>query len=214
MSAPVSPEVPPVVAPPQPDVAAQLQEMNRKMEEQRQEIARLSNVANSIQNPPPPPPQTPDFYTDPKGAIREEVRQSIAPLNAFMQMFQNTQTYNANKATLLNSFPNLQPYWSQVQPKLDQIFASGEVAPTMQNLGMAVNNIMGQLLMANPNFAQPSAPSTLPPSIGSAPPIVPPVNPANPVIQLTENQKIIARHNGQTDEEFARGLVGQTIIRV
>jgi hypothetical protein len=203
--------IPPTPVIPQPSaLELQVAEMQRVMLNQQEEIRRLSNVTRPPEVPTPPP--SPDFYTDPKGAIRQEVRDSVAPLNAFIETFQRGQLYIANKATLRNSFPNLAQYWSILEPKLDQIFSGGTVDPNFNNLQVAISNIVGQLTLSGQGFAQP--PAVIPPSIPGAAPITPPVTPVVNYPPLTEQQKVLARYNGMTDEEFSKGLTTATIIKV
>lgn len=195
------------------NVELQLAEMQRMILQQQEEIARLGNVAKNVEAPQTQQP-SPDFYTDPKGAIRDEVNRSVAPINEFIQTFQRTQIYQTNKEAIRNSYPQLSPYWSVISPRLDQIFGNGQVDPSFNNLSTAISNIVGQLtLQGNVPTQQPTN-QQLPPSITpSAPLSPPPQNQQRPVI-LTEQQKVIARASGMTDEEFAQGLTRQTIIKV
>jgi len=171
------PETPviPVVQQPDP-VIQRLDAMQQLILQQQQEIARLGQT----QAPAPvvqPPAAPVDFYTDPKGAIRQEVKDSIAPLNAFISMFQRAQTYAANKPNIKNAYPNLAAQWHLIEPQLDRVFITGETEATLQNVNVVMNNIVGSLLMNNPTaFNNPAAPAVIPPSIGSTPPATPPTD--------------------------------------
>ena len=208
------PEIPvvPVVQPPDP-VMQKLDQMQQMILSQQAEIQRLGNVAAPAPVVQPAAPV--DFYTDPKGAIRQEVKDSIAPLNAFISMFQRTQAYNNAKPNIKMAYPNLASQWHLIEPQLDRVFGTGETEASPQNVNVVMNNIVGSLLMNNPAaFQAPGTQTVIPPSISPAAPVVP-ANPNNAVpVVLTEQQKVLARYNGMTDEEFARGQVQTTIIRV
>ena len=209
------PETPviPVVQPPDP-VAQKLDQLQQMILQQQQEIARLGQT----QAPAPvvqPPAAPVDFYTDPKGAIRQEVKDSIAPLNAFISMFQRTQAYNNAKPNIKMAYPNLASQWHLIEPQLDRVFGTGETEASPQNVNVVMNNIVGSLLMQNPAaFQAPGTQTVIPPSIPSAAPVAPANNAPVAFAPLTEQQKVLARYNGMTDEEFARGQVQTTIIRV
>lgn len=190
---------------------AQLAEMKMLIQQQQQEIANLhSRVQQPVTQQVEVPPT--DFYSDPQKAIRQQVDSAIAPVNAFIQSFQRTQVYQSNKAQLRNNFPQLQNIWNVIESQLDAIFGNGQVDPTPQNLMMAVNNVVGQLTMRGQNLPASPVP-VIPPSIPAAPPVAP-VPTQQSTVRLTEQQKIIARASGLTEEDFARRLGQPTIIEV
>ena len=207
-----APVIPVVQATPDP-VAQKLDQLQQMILQQQAEIARLGQT----QAPAPvvQPPAPVDFYTDPKGAIRQEVKDSIAPLNAFISMFQRAQAYNAAKPNIKAAYPNLTAQWNLIEPQLDRMFGTGETEASPQNVNMVMNNIVGSMLMNNPTvFSNPATPAVIPPSINPAAPVTPLAPNSTVPVVLTEQQKVLARYNGMTDEEFARGQVQTTIIRV
>ena len=216
------PVVEPVVTPPVDPNKERFDQLQQLIVQQNQEIAALNQRIQSAPAPVQPIVQTPaekiDFFTEPQRAIKQQVDESIAPINAFIQTFNRGQVYLSNKVNIKNAYPALTQYWNIIEPQLDAVFSGGAVEPSVQNVHVAISNIVGSLALRNPQvFNQQVNPQTpvnqqiIPPSVPSAAPVNPVVTPQVQV-KLTEQQKTVARASGLTDEDFYARLNKPTII--
>jgi hypothetical protein len=221
---PIQPEIPqtppqdspPLNQPTDDPIARQLSAIANMIAAQQTAIEELKAKQNAPVNTTPPHDPSADaqlMFQDPRTLIREEVTNAVKPLNEFRMQMQRQNQYMALKGQIRNYFPNLAPYWSNIESQLDQAFSAGQLDPTPQALNFAVNAIVGN--MVNSGMINPSAPSVkpsspVPPNIPSSPP--PPPTPPKPQLrELTEQEKTIARMNGMTAEQYLQHIEGASI---
>lgn len=194
---------------------------NRAARAEADAQAARGNVAAA----PPPPPVEVDVIGNPQGfltAIRQEIKQQVAPLDDFRLQYQRQQQYELNK-NLIKANPQVAPHWHLLEPHLNQAFANGQLKDTSLNgLAWACQTILGNLVFNNPSILQTAAPAATtppanpprtPPNVApSAPPA--PVNPNQngaALRDLTEAEERLRRQWGMTKEEFLKGSEGDAI---
>lgn len=181
---------------------ARLQRENEELRNQRQAPAALT------------PEQEREFFDKPmsntRQMIQEEVGRAVEPINRFTQQFARQQTFNTLKQQMRDSgnFPYL--------TKIEQVFdaAMNGIDPTVQSMTQAYQLALGAFISqggrlddtdnGNGTPAPSSAPAApvnrnrpLPPHAPpSTRPINQPKNGTQKVRALTEQEKIIKRHNG------------------
>lgn len=190
---------------------------NAALREASQRAERAEAEAERYRNAQPAPAQPTaeedrqNFFDNPRQLIREEMRQVIAPLNEFQQRFSKQETYN----NFLAKYSNMQAFRFLKNPiVLQQLANAAGQMPQLSDdsLGGAYNMIVGhlyntgQLQDTQPETQQPitnNQPTvTQPPSTPRTAPL-PPVNnnaPKAPV--LSEHEKLLARYNNMSEQEY------------
>lgn len=207
-------EVPDPTPAPAPQNTEILNAYQQQLLEQARENKRLRDELEAARRPAPQPPSPEEekqFFDAPRTAtaqiVRQELEQQVKPINDFVRQMQREQNYTALKSQMRQN-PAQFAYLGQVEHYLDQIMQSAAVVDVPTVIA-AYNTALGYHISQGGSLNAPSNPTPptnvpIPPNPRPAPPVTPPSNPRGNKTrpQLTENEKKIARFNGQTDEEF------------
>jgi hypothetical protein len=185
------------------------------------ERARLQRELDEARKPkeqPPTPEEEKEFFDKPKSIvrdlIRQEIREAVKPFNESAAQQQRAMLIAEIKRQM-RAKPAQFPYIDQVEGLFDQILA--QAAGIDANVAVAAYNTAlgyhisqgGRLEAAAPKTDNLPTPNrgnvpvnNNPPHIRPSAPPTPPSNGTKKLRQLTENERKIARFNGQSDEEY------------
>lgn len=194
----------------------------------REQSNRIQQLLESQSQPSQPTPvpvdpekQKVDFFNKPHDVVREivqaELRSAIQPLQEFVQGFRAESTYDKLKNAFRND-SRFQPYWdAAVESAVDSVMLSGKVEVNTANMQSAIIQAIGLKNLGmlpgatapsvnQPGTATPVQPNNQnmvnPPHLRPSSPPPPSNNPRQPVRQLTENERRLARENHMTDQEY------------
>lgn len=178
-----------------------IQDAERRAREAQEQL----NAARVSTQTPPKTVESAEYFADPvshtRNLIREELAQAVAPLNELARQTQNQNTYMQVKQQL-RMHPQLGPHFAAIESVLDQearylnqIDVNSVGALAVNIIGRANLGMIPGVALGAP--ARPVAPPQVPPA---APRNVP-TAPTTPV-ELTEDQRRLARMNGMTDEQY------------
>ena len=187
------------------------------------ERARLQRELDETRKPKetaPTPEEEKEFFDKPKSIvrdlIRQEIREAVRPFNESAAAQQRAALIAEIKRQMRLK-PAQFPYIDQVEGLFDQILAQAQgidanVAVAAYNTALGYHISQGGRLEAKAPDAPlaPLAPSNRgtppvnsnPPHIRPSAPPAPPSGGKQKLRQLTENERKIARFNGQSDEEY------------
>lgn len=157
----------------------------------QEENRRLKEAASRANIPAPTPAPIPqlgegDVFNQPNkliDAFKQVVQQQIAPLQDFMNSFQQQQAYTNLKNNVRAQFPA----FAQIESLVDQ-YMVGQ-APTPENLTRCIQQAVGAAALSNPSFLNPNPNSPNNPTPPRTPtPVNPPVNRQVPPIPPNPNQ--------------------------
>lgn len=224
---PPNPPAPPTD--PNAEYTRQLQDSIRRNEELAQRnadlMAQLDQRIAALTNPAPrnsaPSTQTDEeinaeYYAAPGAFVAKRIDQAlertVKPLNDFVQSFRSNEQVD-NLISQVKQNPKLAAQWdSSVEDAVRRQLSS--VPAANLNLGLAqqaaVNAIGLKVLGAigTPAPSNPPAPSSqeppvsIPPNVRPSNPPAPNSRPAKKAVELNENERRMARENGQSPEEF------------
>ena len=184
------------------------------------ERARLQRELDETRKPKetaPTPEEEKEFFDKPKSIvrdlIRQEIREAVRPFNESAAAQQRAALI-AEVKRQMRLKPAQFPYIDQVESLFDQILSNvqvidANVSVQAYNTALGYHISQGGRLEAKAPDA-PSAPpnrgtppvSNNPPHIRPSAPPAPPSGGKQKLRQLTENERKIARFNGQSDEEY------------
>jgi hypothetical protein len=191
-----------------------LQDAERRANQASQRIAELERDRASVPKKPDDPTA---FLANPQTNIREIIREELAAtagtINQFMQQQSAATAYQQIKAQL-----RIQPGLDKVMPQVEAYLDQQYIHLNPLNAGAVAGLAMTLLGQVTAGFLQPlvkteSAPvKPLPnPSLQPSAPVKPEPTKTT-AVELTEQQRRIARIQGMTDEEYAAWMGSTGII--
>jgi hypothetical protein len=200
-----------------PTILAAYREQLLTESRERARLQRELDDARRTPEKPPTPEEEKEFFDKPKSIvrdlIRQEIREAVRPFNESAAAQQRAGLI-AEVKRQMRLKPAQFPYIDQVESLFDQILSNvqvidANVAVQAYNTALGYHISQGGRLEAKAPDAPP-APSNRgtppvnnnPPHIRPSAPPVPPSGNKQKLRQLTENERKIARFNGQSDEEY------------
>ena len=199
--------------------ARQEEARNRELAD---ELARLRSQQNRDNNPAPTF-SAEEFFANPQQLLRAEVQNQMKPLVDFTQQMQRERNYTQLK----NRFLSDQRYTSivnQLGYSLDQVMS--QVEPTETNMFNAINTLIGQAYVNNPNAFQQNnqqnnqEPKDEVPPITNVPAHLRPSNTRNkeqnntPLKKdYTENERRLMRENSMTEDQWEAYLSAPSSLK-
>lgn len=205
----------PPVTPTEPQIPAwqaAVFEANQRANRAEQIAAQLQHQ----QSAPPIPPVTPlepgDVFQNPelfRNRINQDMANTVAPINNFMQEMQRERNYNRLKSSIKAQNPGQAASLAQIEHLIDNEFLHNNTTLSIDPMTFAnvVRTIVGGLYLQGA-FNQPNQPNQ------STPPVIPPnTRPSAPLPRttsapkfdessLSENERRLMREQGMTVEEF------------
>jgi len=181
-----------------------LQDAERRATQANQRVQELERTKQvEIKNDPT------QFLANPQQEVtqivKRELAEAIAPLNQFAQQFQNQNLYGQIKSQL-----RIQQGLDKVMPQVEGYLDQQYIHLNPLNAGAVAGLMMTILGQIQAGFLAPLVAQTqtittgkpLPnPSLVPSPPKVPDKQP-DTAVELTENQRRVARIQGMTDAEY------------
>jgi len=185
---------------------------------------RLKEIEDAQKAPPPltPEQQTQMFMQRPIDAVTQvvqrEIQQQITPINNMMNEYiQTQQKANAIATAKAQLRANVQsfPYFAQIESQFDQA-VNQLVSIDNNSIVLLYNMLVGQMFHQNPTaFQQPQTPQRqMPPQTPQQPNQTmlpahlrpsnnpPPRNENKAPLQITEQERSLARYYKMSDEEY------------
>lgn len=203
------------------------------LRDQQQENQRLQNIINAQQNRTVEPQLSPEerwnnFTSNPAALIDEAVARQTRPLNEFIAKMERNEKWNVIKR-MYRTNPQYKMILDNAEGYVDNLLGTNE--PSNQLLEMALMNVAGGIATGQiniPGFSfgtntptptpTPAPVPTPAPRSNVTPPNLPPSstplpnnNQATPPRQLTENERRLARQWNMTDEDFLKGMEGESV---
>lgn len=177
-------------------------------ERRAREATEALNASRNTPATPTPPVDSATYFADPethnRRMIQEELAKAVAPLNQLAQETRNQNAYMTAKGQL-RMHPNVGQHLQQIEHILDQE-ARFLQQVDMNSVGALAVNIIGRayagmipgvtLGAVAPVISRQVPPPQVPPSAARTP------APTPAVIELTEQQRAVARFQGLSDEQY------------
>lgn len=198
-----------------PNILAAYQTQLQHEARERARLERELAEARKVKEVPLTPDQEKEFFDKPKSVlkelVRQEIQEAVRPFNQDMAM-QRREALIGNLKAQMRKNPAQFPYIDQIEDLFDQIINAAQnidanVAVAAYNTALGYHISRGGQLTKKvddtppPPSNRPTVPNN-PPHIRPSAPPPPPAGGKKQIRALTENERKIARFNGQTDEEY------------
>lgn len=181
-------------------------------QEQKDRLTRAESQPSSAPITPPPPTKEEakvDFFENPHAAIEAAMAKAVAPLNDQIAEFRTQGIVDAAWTAIAQEIPD----FAQFRPMVEQLITSNAVPA-----GTITVDLLRHLYYTAVGFADRrggTVPTPTPAPAGSTPTHIPQHRPSAAPLsvaeegkpklrELTENERVLAKFHGQTDEEYLR----------